>query len=241
MGRPPRMAVSCCAIALVLFAAFTPSTAKIEDYGAAKKEEGKKEAGGGGGATTTPGAPLSPAAEGYMKSMCGTTKYPKVCFDDLSPFGESLYTESLLKPGGPVLAVAATTILVAKLDSFLKELHGININEPGKYSLGSCIKVATDSTDEQREQLAKFKNLATDPKMGETQLVTELNKWVSKVCAGYDGDCAKEIGKLPNVKEKLPSQEGVKNFLVISKDLLKPKDLPKDVAKAAAPAAGGYA
>ncbi|KAL6843335.1 hypothetical protein ACP4OV_027048 [Aristida adscensionis] len=188
MERASEMAGHCL-IVLVLAATFTAS--------AGHKSAGK----------TPP-----PAAAGeFLRMQCSTSGHPSECYNALAPYADS-YGSSKTK-----VAVGATTILLAKLDSFLAELHGLNAKEPGKYKLQPCIKMAEAAVNKKRERLAKFKELegsGDDGKLTEKERA-EITTWIDDTLKSYNGDCFPEFKNVPNVKELLPSDKGVYDFLLI--------------------------
>ncbi|KAL6659027.1 hypothetical protein ACP70R_003067 [Stipagrostis hirtigluma subsp. patula] len=191
MGRVPKMAAHCL-IVLVLAAAITTST---------------------GQEAAATGKPASIPAQEFLKQRCKKTEYPKPCFDDLLPYAES-FSGSRTK-----VAVAATTILMAKIDSLLAELHGVNIKSPGKYYLDKCIKAIEALTAGKRERLAKFKALEAIQDTKHTDKDTaEVTKWIKDVDLGCLYKCGSEVDKFP---KEAPSYEGARQFVGIAEPLVK--------------------
>ncbi|KAL6659030.1 hypothetical protein ACP70R_003070 [Stipagrostis hirtigluma subsp. patula] len=202
MGQEPKMAAHCL-IVLVLAAAVTTST---------------------GQEAAATGKPASPGAREFLTQRCKKTDFPDTCFDDLLPYAES-FSGSRTK-----VAIAATTILMAKLDSLLAELHGVNINLPGQFKLDECIKVIEGLTSAKKEKLARFKALEVIEDSKHTPKDTaELDKWIDDVDAGC-GDKCDEVVKIPKVNEMVPSYKGVTQFTGIADPLVTLLTDPKDNA-----------
>ncbi|KAL6843334.1 hypothetical protein ACP4OV_027047 [Aristida adscensionis] len=155
-------------------------------------------------------------ADQFLHTQCNTTDLATDCYAALAPFAES-YGGSRTK-----VAVGATTILLAKLETFLAELHGVNIKEPGKYKLEPCVKMVEAAVSEKRERLAKIKELENigDGKLTEKDLA-ELTKWLTEASKSYRNACFDTVQAIPKGDELLPSDEGVDNFLEISVSLVK--------------------
>ncbi|KAL6659028.1 hypothetical protein ACP70R_003068 [Stipagrostis hirtigluma subsp. patula] len=158
------------------------------------------------------GTPASPAAREFLNQSCKKTASPEICFDDLLPYAESL-SGSHTK-----VAIAATTILMAKLDSLLAEMHGVNMKSPGQYKLDECIKAIGELTTGKRERLAKFKALEAIEDTKHTEKDTaEVGQWIMDVDTACLAKCGMHVVKIP---KEVPSYKGVRQFVEISQTLV---------------------
>ncbi|KAL6659029.1 hypothetical protein ACP70R_003069 [Stipagrostis hirtigluma subsp. patula] len=191
MGERPKMAAHCL-IVLVLAATITTTI---------------------GQEAPATGKPASPAAREFLKECCRRTGSPDTCFTGLLPYAES-FQGSRTK-----VTIAGTTILMAKLDSLLAEMHGVKIESPGQYKLDDCIKAVEALTAGKRERLAKFKALEA---IGDTKLTdkdtAEVDNWVKDVDKGIVMDCNVDVSKMASYVSVMQFIQIAQSFLVVLKE-----------------------
>ncbi|CAL4916535.1 unnamed protein product [Urochloa decumbens] len=103
----------------------------------------------------------SSAAEAFLHSRCGTTKYVSVCYNALLPFVNT-FNGSQVK-----ISSVATSVVFGKLRAFLVELQrlqaagGTGTGSRGDQALGACVHDVGMGIDEETEAMPYLRVLET--------------------------------------------------------------------------------
>ncbi|CAL4916531.1 unnamed protein product [Urochloa decumbens] len=103
----------------------------------------------------------SSAAEAFLRSRCGTTKYPTVCYNALLPFVNT-FNGSQVK-----ISSVATSVVFGQLRAFLVELQrlqaagGTGTGSRGDQALGACVHDVGMGIDEETEAMPYLRVLET--------------------------------------------------------------------------------
>ncbi|PHT53279.1 hypothetical protein CQW23_07741 [Capsicum baccatum] len=117
----------------------------------------------------------------FIKTSCGTTLYPKLCIETLSPYSNSIQTSPMeLANSALTVSLKGAKSTTSKISKMSKEE---NLGPAEAHALTDCVENMEDSVDELQKSLLEMKNLNGpdfEEKMG------NVMTWVSAALTDED-------------------------------------------------------
>ncbi|XP_059306869.1 21 kDa protein-like [Lycium ferocissimum] len=117
----------------------------------------------------------------FIKTSCGTTLYPKLCIETLSPYSNSIQTSPMeLANSALTVSLKGAKSTTNKISKMSKEQ---NLGPAEAHALTDCVENMEDSVDELQKSLLEMKNLNGpdfEEKMG------NVMTWVSAALTDED-------------------------------------------------------
>ncbi|KAJ8552783.1 hypothetical protein K7X08_020176 [Anisodus acutangulus] len=117
----------------------------------------------------------------FIKTSCGTTLYPKLCIETLSPYSNSIQTSPMeLANSALTVSLKGAKSTTTKISKMSKEQ---NLGPEEAHALMDCVENMEDSVDDLQKSLLEMKNLNGpdfEEKMG------NVMTWVSAALTDED-------------------------------------------------------
>ncbi|XP_019200324.1 PREDICTED: 21 kDa protein-like [Ipomoea nil] len=135
----------------------------------------------------------------FIKTSCGVTLYPKLCYDSLSPYANSVSTAAQLADAALEVSLRAARSASETVAKLSKERGGLGAREAR--AVVDCVENMEDSVDELERCAGEMKDLGWGGRQRMEEKMGNVMTWVSAALTD-EGTCMDGFQEISG-KEKI--------------------------------------
>lgn len=120
----------------------------------------------------------------FIKTSCGSTTYPTLCFTSLSSHANTIQTSPKLLAQTALSVTVDTAVSTSAAMLRLSKAHGVKPREVG--AMADCLEELTDSVDQLKKSMQEMNEFKGGQNSNFGLMVNDIQTWVSAALTDED-------------------------------------------------------